>query len=800
VGLDYERLSSAPAKRCVVSAKGFHDFRQSVNPGGVGNLRRPIRIASMRALLIFVILSIAATHAWADAAPAVVAQVAIAQSAVGQTIQVDGHIDPIEWAGAQHITDFRLTQPLSRAPSPYPTEAWILATPEGLAIAFRNTQPANVPRTRQAVQRDADAATDRVNVYVDFDGEGRAGYNFMVRLSDSIQDQTITNENQFNSDWDGNWQHAVSEDGDTWSAEFLIPWYIAPMKDGHDGKRTIGLQLDRVVGATGERVGWPAIFGGEQRFLSAFAKVEMPAYNQALLAVTPYVVGVYDNIRSREKFDAGADVFWKPNGRFQLSATLNPDFGQVESDQLVVNFSAVETFFSDKRPFFTENQGFFDVPFGSLNNADRLIYTRRVSGDVTAAAKVNGRIGAFNYGAFVATEADDVGRDFFALRSTRDFSTQGVGAMITRVDNPFLDRQATVYEVDHRWNPNAKLGIRTTVVGSDVRQAGVLVHDTGAQVQIDYDMGNSWRQKLYAVHLGDALQLNDFGYLQRNNYNYARYELAHRVSVLPATSMYASHDWRYVILRQFNDAGLHLTDAGSVKRQSDTRDGGNEFFEISGFAAGHDDLITRGNGDVKVPAKLYGFYDRFWPRKGHWSFYGNVRYAAEGLDGPGNGSVGLDFNPTYFINDNLSVYGDLFAQHNPDWLLWQHDKVLGSFRSDQLQLNGGVQWTINARQELRVKLETIALDAHLRQAWRVAPDGTPVASNDPVADFSLRNLGFQIRYRYELAPLSNLYIAYVRGGFGFNDMSQDVGSLLGDSFSLHDSEQLLVKLSYRFEL
>ena len=126
--------------------------------------------------------------------------------------------------------------------------------------------------------------------------------------------------------------------------------------------------------------------------------------------------------------------------------------------------------------------------------------------------------------------------------------------------------------------------------------------------------------------------------------------------------------------------------------------------------------------------------------------------------------------------------------------------MLCGFRADTLQLNGGMQWTISSRQDVRVKLETIALDARLRQAWRVAPDGTPVASNDPVSDFSLRNLGFQIRYRYELAPLSNLYIAYVRGGFGLNQFSQDVTPLLADSFSLHDSEQLLVKLSYRFEL
>jgi len=753
----------------------------------------------MRAPLIFAILSVVSTPVWA----------AVGQAAVGKAIQVDGHINPAEWAGARHITDFRLTQPLSRAPSPYPTEAWVLATPEGLAIAFRNTQPANVPRTRQAVQRDADAATDRVNVYVDFDGDARVGYNFMVRLSDSIQDETITNENQFNTDWDGNWQHAVSENGDTWSVEFLIPWYIAPMKDGHDGKRTIGLQLDRVVGATGERVGWPAIFGGEQRFLGAFAKVEMPAYNQALLSVTPYVVGVYDNIRRRSKFDTGGDIFWKPNGRFQLSATLNPDFGQVESDQLVVNFSAFETFFSDKRPFFTENQGFFEVPFGSLNSARQLIYTRRIgaaaddgsgAGDVTAAAKVNGSVGTFNYGVFAATEADDVGRDFYALRGTRDFSMQGIGAMVTRVDRPFLDRQATVYEFDHRWNPNAKLGIRTTLVGSDLQQAGRDMRDSGAQVKIDYDVGNGWRQQLYGLHLGRDLQLNDFGFLERNDYNYLRYQFAHRVTALPATSAYASHDWAYAVSSRYTDAGVHIADAWSLDLTSDLRNGGNEFLEVSGFTPGHDDRITRGHGVVNVPGKFRVFYERSRPRKGHWSLYGNVRYAAEGLDGPGNGSIALDFNPTYFVNDNLSIYAELYAQHNPDWLIWQKDNLLGSFRADTLQLNGGVQWTISTKQELRVKLETIALDARLRQAWRVAPDGTPVASNDSVADFSLRNLGFQIRYRHELAPLSNLYIAYVRGGFGFNDVSQDVGPLLGDSFSLHDSEQLLVKLSYRFEL
>ena len=62
-------------------------------------------------------------------------------------VEIDGRLEPGEWAEAQRIDDFRLTQPLSRAPAPYQTEAWILSTAEGLAIAFRNAQPAGVTRT-----------------------------------------------------------------------------------------------------------------------------------------------------------------------------------------------------------------------------------------------------------------------------------------------------------------------------------------------------------------------------------------------------------------------------------------------------------------------------------------------------------------------------------------------------------------------------------------------------------------------------------------------------------------------------
>ncbi|TZF91612.1 hypothetical protein FW784_01045 [Lysobacter lacus] len=732
-------------------------------------------------------------------------------------VKVDGRIDTAEWADARHVTDFRLTQPLSREPAPYPTEAWIKATPEGLAVAFHSVQPPGIERRRQRSQRDQGGQVDRVNLYVDFDGDGRTGYNFMVSLSDSIEDGTITNENQFNHDWDGNWRHAVSEDASGWSAEILVPWYIAPMQKTQADTRRITVQLDRVVGVTGERMAWPAVSYADARYLSAFQPIEVPKYSQSLLAVTPFVVGVFDNVAHRAKVDGGADVFWKPNGQFQLSATLNPDFGQVESDQLVVNFGAVETFFSDKRPFFTENQSFFDVPFGSLNTANRLIYTRRVggarddnqgAGDVTAAVKLNGSAGGTTYGVFAATEADEVGRDFYALRATRDIGSQGFGAMVTRVDRPYLDRVATVGEFDHRWTPSSAFTVNSTIVGSTVDQAGRGIRDTGAQVRVDDELGGGRRQQLYLLHLGDHLQLNDFGYLERNNFNYARYEYSRRFTNLPASSMYASHQWRAAASRRSNDHGLLIANAVAVSRSSETRDGGTEYAEFSAFSSGNDDLVTRGHGAVRMPVRPSFFYERDLPRRGRWGFYGNLNYAVDGLGDWRQGRVSTELSTRYFVSDSANVGLTVSVQHNPEWLLWRGTTgggpaSLASYRSNQVFVSAAGTWLIGSKQELRVKLEAIGLDAKALRSYDLGADRRVIPVARRHDDFGLDNLGFQVRYRYELAPLSDLYIAYVRGGSLFEEQFDGqfrAEDELRDSFRLRDSEQFLVKLAYRFDI
>jgi hypothetical protein len=721
-------------------------------------------------------------------------------------VEIDGKIGTEEWASAQHITDFRETQPLTGNGAKNPSEAWILATADGLAIAFRNAQPASIPPTLQRVQRDFEDQVDRVNVIVDFDGDGRTAYNFRVSSTDGVYDAVVTNEKDFNPDWDGDWRHAVSLDEAGWTAEILIPWHIAPMRAASGDKRNLRIYLDRIVGSTGERIAWPFASLERSRFMSDFAPIEVVSFSQSLFAVTPYVSGLYDNVNDDGKADAGADLFWKPNGQVQLTATLNPDFGQVESDDLIVSFDATETFISDKRPFFTENQGLFE--YTTPSDFSQLLYTRRIgapaddgsgAGDILGALKLNGSLGATKYGVFAAEEAHDTGREFGALRLVRDFDKQNLGFMATYVDRPYLDRQATVAGIDHDWRPSPRWNIRTRVFGSDIRDENEGdSRDTGATLWADYEGDRGWRQQVIAMHFGNDLEINDAGYLSRASTNYLHYQVNRRFTELPADSRYASKDWRVRGSSSYNDHGDLLTHQLRISRESRLRNGSYEFGQVNIESAGVEDLLTRGHGVLNLPPSFNSYFEYERPRKGRWGYHLETELYSGGLAGNHALSYSVSLEPNYFISDAFSVNLGVYTGRRPRWLLWQHDDLIGEFDGHESHFDAGFTWIMSSRHELRMKLQAIGIDADLGQAYRVDAAGNAQETADPVADFSVRTLGFQLRYRFEMAPLSYLYVVYGRGGFDSGPESRDSAGLVGDAFSLRDDEQLFVKFSYRF--
>jgi hypothetical protein len=175
--------------------------------------------------------------------------------------------------------------------------------------------------------------------------------------------------------------------------------------------------------------------------------------------------------------------------------------------------------------------------------------------------------------------------------------------------------------------------------------------------------------------------------------------------------------------------------------------------------------------------------------------------SGNGLSGISDGwDWSLQVQPTYFFSDALSTFAEVTYTTTPALVVWQHDNLLASFRSKSLQLAAGVAWNIGDRQTLLVRLQALGLDANSPRPYRVNAAMRARASTDAVEDFSMRNLGLQVRYRYELAPLSDLYVVYGRGGYALAPIAESASEQFLDSFRLRDSEQLLIKLAYRFSL
>ena len=731
--------------------------------------------------------------------------VLLAPLAATAEIRVDGRGDEPEWANAQRFADFVQTQPLSEAPVPerFATDARLLSTPEGIAVLITARQPRDVPRTKSRIVRDGSGQMDRMNFMVDFDGEGRSGFDFTVTAAGDIIDSVISNENQFNTDWDGDWQYAVHEDDNGYVIEWLIPWSTAPMKNSDAERRTIGVFFSRVIAATGERWAFPNAIWTRPRYLSDFHRVEIPQYRASLFTFTPYVVARRDIANNDSDYKAGIDLFWKPNGDHQFAATLNPDFGQVESDQLVVNFDAIETFFTDKRPFFTENQSFFQVN----NPGGNLFYTRRVGGaaddgsgasDINAAVKANGSFGDLGYGVFAASEDGSAGRDFLLARGTRAGETLTLGVTQTAVERPFLDRSAGVTSIDARWRPNSAWTLQSALMYSDTDTAGETRRDFGGGIIADWDMPGPWRQQYFLIHVGNDMQLNDLGFQDRNNFLLGEWETGYRQDNLPEDSMFASHQYEFEWVRQTDDHGLTLRDSIALQRSSEVRDGGSMFAVARWQMPAWDDLISRGHGAIRRQDGIVVNVDRFRPRRGEgwFGWFANFVIAPNLHEGY---SFRAGAQPKLHVGDRFDVDLGLYGQHQQDWVVWQGARDFGSFEADRVELFSNLNWFINDDQELRVKLQAIAIDAEAITMRTPDADGRLVATTTPLADFTVRNLGFQVRYRYKLGPLSDVFAVYSRGGFERETLGDDsLGGVFGDAFALDNDDQFLIKVAYRF--
>lgn len=718
-------------------------------------------------------------------------------------ITVDGRIDEPDWQNAQSFSDFVVIDPLTLAQPGFPTRVLLLSTGEGLAAAFICEQPADESRTRTVAKRDASKFdADSVSLLVDFDGTGEIGYEFSVSIAGSYRDGNIVNEVKTNYDWDGLWQRAVSEEPDKWTAEILLPWSIVAMREGDGKKRRIGVSFQRRLNSSNETFAFPDASISRSRFVSDFEPVEVDRYTAKEFYVVPYFTVLSDLVKNDTTGKAGMDLFWKPSGRFQLTATVNPDFGQVESDDLVINFSAIETLFSDKRPFFTENQGIFD---GFMPASYRLFYTRRIGGpndrdggasDIDGALKVIGSAGPMNYGGFAAKEADEEGRKFYAGRVVFPVNSWSFGALSTYTERPFLDRTALVNTLDYHYKYNDILRVQGLLLESDVDDSGVKTRGKGFFNVAEIYPDDRWTFIATFFYLDDKADFADMGYQQRNDFREYFLKASYRRTDFPQESRAASVTWSQMVRLPRNTGGFRLPGAFSLTRSEKTRSGADMNVTLQLTTDGYDDLISRKNGLVWLDERwsLDASYSE--QRNGAWGKSFRLNLFQEGVE---DWAAGAEANITWYPLEKFNLNFKLNPQWSRDWLIWMRGIQFGTFSRRQVTAGITANWFPYEGHEVLLRSQWITLDADALETYNIGENGRLVSGGDPLNNFARINFAMQLRYRYEIAPMSDLYAVYSRGGLdSIDNPEKGMAGLMADSTSLRDSDQLLVKLRYKF--
>ena len=356
---------------------------------------------------------------------------------------IDGRLDDAAWERADVATGFTQMRPNPGSASTQRTEVRVLYDDAAIYVAARlhDTAPDSV--VAQLGRRDSEVYSDWFYVGIDSYNDRRTAFAFGINPRGVQADVLLHNDTEEDRSWDAVWEGAAQRDADGWTAELRIP--LSQLRfSGSDGRaQPWGVNFMRSIARTGEESFWAPILPDDGRVVSLFGQLDglRDLDPPRRLEVMPYALasataepGDASNpfYREVDPFGGmGADIKAGITSDLTLTATINPDFGQVEADPSVVNLTAFETFFPEKRPFFVEGVDIFRFGLGlgdgDLGN-ESLFYSRRIgrapqgdlSGEYTdapdattivAAAKLSGKTaGGWSIGFLDAVTAEETGQ------------------------------------------------------------------------------------------------------------------------------------------------------------------------------------------------------------------------------------------------------------------------------------------------------------------------------------------------------------------------------------------------------
>ena len=746
---------------------------------------------------------------------------------LSEVISVDGSLDEPEWEKAQVIDRFYEVSPytLQEREESERTIALIFSNKDGIYVGFKNYQDSESMLSRKSMRDEMTSISEKNSINIDFDGDGSKAYIIVVSLADSLFDAIKVQSGDFKTDWDGDWVAKTKQYEGYWVSEIYLPWDMVLMNQPEGSKRKIKYSALRYIAKDQSWLSSAGTMAMRADYFEELDTLEIDNFTKSRLDFFPYLSANANTVTKVEENKVGTEIFYNTGKGQQFNLAINPDFGQAESDDVVINFSAQETFYSEKRAFFSENQSLFNI-----SNYDRysVINTRRIGSapgydcaletdetncneskknysDIDFALRLTQKKNNSEVGFFAAQEKDEaysLGKDYYAFRARTKKDDKTIGYMLTQVIDNFTNTTSTVNVFDYIQVRSDKLKLYTDLLASEKdNQSGL-----GFRTQFVYQPTKYSKTSGSILYFEDDFQLNDFGYLQRNDWFHIG---------LGADTKRIDFDEPSIILQI--DSGIDVNYDSDTKGNSNPIriDQRNEisFKDTSAFkldfgfrSSGKNTTITRKDeiysyvkvkNKVSITADYEAVNYKYWTYDWRVSFDRGDKY--DTWDSKGNHKKFFKIAGSFFPNDFMKINTQLRIREESEWLNWKDSNNLATYDLSQKTISIDMNWFKGNKHEIRLKSQFVALEADNPRSLVSDINGYLSQSNSEVKSFTKGIASFQLRYKYEIAPLSYLFVVYSKGGDDYEDETdRGTSSILKSPWENPSDELFSIKFRLKF--
>mgnify|MGYP001264868751 CR=1 FL=1 len=458
-----------------------------------------------------------------------------------EKIKLDGQLNETCWKEAVTIGNFTQREQNEGSSATEKTRIAVVYNTNEIyfGIWCYDSEPDKI--SAQQMSRDFSwGSDDNIELIISPFNDNRNGYLFVTNPNGALADVWIGDEGKdFNKDWNGVWDVAVTRNEQGWFAEMVIPF--STLKFTKDSVQVWGINFERNIRRKKEQVmwqGWSRLYelekisqGGKLAGIYNIeqgTKIEIKPY---LLAGTEFTANKIGNTTK-----VGGEINFDITPTFKLNFTANTDFAQVEADRKQINLSRFSLYYPEKRQFFLEGKNYYDLNVGSA----RLFYSRRIGIDqnqvvpIIGGVRLFGKLNQTNIGVMsLQTYKNDTvpTTNYSIIRVKQDvFKQSSIGFISTQ---KYSDKGYNrVYGADFTYSTSEIFGNKNLIIGGEFALSETKIFNNNENLNKDnlsYNVFLSYPNDIIEYDFGFTTVEKGFnpemGFANRKNYQMLYTEL-----------------------------------------------------------------------------------------------------------------------------------------------------------------------------------------------------------------------------------------------------------------------------------